>query len=211
MLIRSLAIAAAAALAIAGTAQAKPKPHHVLPDLSKVPKLAAIPPEQLAAFPVFQQPAAKGIPDVVLRSFQDPRLVQLYGMDPRQARAITGQRGGTWYAIPGTKGMCLYVSAAATCTATEQAIGGKLMLYRLPPPPKGELAGGATPDTVVTFLGLAPTGTTSVVVSLTSGATTSLPIGPTGAYRLPAVGPFQKVALTRVGADPLTVTELPAR
>jgi hypothetical protein len=203
MRFRSLAIAVVVLVfgslgVLAGGAAAKGRPRHVKPDLSHVPKLSAIPPALTAAFPVFGQPAVHA-PDVVLRTFQDARMVQLFGTDPRQARAITGLRGGTWYAIPGTKGICLFASAAGTCTATADAIAGKLMFFT-PARDAGD---------VTSFKGLAPTGFQTASALMRSGATTSIPITPSGAYRLDAVGPFKSLSLTRAGADPLVLDQLP--
>ena len=193
-------IASLGAFAGGAAARGRPKHGHIKPDLSHVPKLTAIPPELTAAFPVFHQPAVRA-PDVVLRTFQDARTVQMFGTDPRQARAITGLRGGTWYAIPGTKGVCLFAdTAAGTCTATANAIAGKLMFFT-PARDAGD---------VMSFMGLAPTGFQTASTLLQSGATTSIPITPSGAYRLDAVGPFKTMALTRAdGSAPVVLAGLP--
>jgi hypothetical protein len=188
-------------LALAGAAGAKgrARPRHIKPDLSHVPKLTAIPPEITAAFPVFNQPAVHA-PDVVLRTFQSPVTVRMFGTDPRQARAITGLRGGTWYAIPGTRGVCLFAdTAAGVCNATADATAGKLSFFT-PARDAGD---------VMSFMGLAPTGFQTATALMTSGATTSIPITPSGAYRLDAVGFFKSFSLTRAGADPVVLLQLP--
>src|SRR4051812_19519770 len=91
---RIITVTALCMASVATGAQAKggPRRHHghVAPDLRHVPKLTAIPPALLAAFPIFGQPAAAKVPDVVLRSVQGRLFVKRYGTDPRQARAITG-------------------------------------------------------------------------------------------------------------------------
>jgi hypothetical protein len=186
-------------LTLAGGAAAKGRPRHIKPDLSHVPKLTAIPPELLTAFPVFNQPAVHA-PDVVLRTFQSPPTVRMFGTDPRQARAITGLRGGTWYAIPGTRGICLFAdTAAGVCTPTAVATAGQLSFFT-PARNAGD---------VMSFMGLAPTGFQTATAQMASGATTSIPITPSGAYRLDAVGPFKSFALTRAGADPLILDQMP--
>jgi hypothetical protein len=126
--------------------------------------------------------------------------VRQFGTDPRQARAITGLRGGTWYAVPGTKGICLFAnSSAGVCTPSAAAIAGKLMFFA-----PARDAGGIT-----SFMGLAPAGFQTATAQMRSGATTTIPITPSGAYRLDAVGPFQSFALTRAGADPLVLAQVP--
>ncbi|WP_027006899.1 hypothetical protein [Conexibacter woesei] len=194
-------VSSLAALAFAGAASAKgrPKHGHIKPDLAHVPKLQAIPAELVAAFPVFNQPAVRA-PDVVLRTFQDSRTVQMFGTDPRQARAITGLRGGTWYAIPGTKGICLFAdTAAGTCTVTANATAGKLMFFT-PARDAGDVG---------SFMGLAPIGFQTASALLQSGATTTIPITPSGAYRLDAVGPFKTFSLTRAVGDPVVLAGVP--
>jgi hypothetical protein len=204
MRFRSLAVAVVVVVAVGGTfaggAAAKGRPRHVKPDLSHVPKLKAIPPELLAAFPVLGQPAVHA-PDVVLRTFQDAHTVQMFGTDPRQARAITGLRGGTWYVIPGTRGICLFADTAfGTCTFTANALAGKIMFFT-PARDAGD---------VMSFMGLVPTGFQTATALMQSGATTSIPITPSGAYRLDAVGPFKSFTLTRTdGTDPLVLAQVP--
>jgi hypothetical protein len=188
-----------AALAGAGAASARGRPRHIKPDLSHVPKLQAIPPELTAAFPVFNQRAVRA-PDVALRTFQGRQTVQMFGTDPRQARAITGLRGGTWYAIPGTKGVCLFANTASgTCTLAADAIAGKLMFFT-PARDAGDVG---------SFMGLAPTGFQTASALLQSGATTTIPITSSGAYRLDAVGPFKSLSLTRTTGDPVVLAGMP--
>jgi hypothetical protein len=191
-------VIALGAFAGGAAASGRPRPRHIKPDLSRVPKLQAVPPELVAAFPVFAQPAVRA-PDLVLRTFQDARIVQMYGIDPRQARPITGLRGGTWYVIPGTRGMCLFVSAFGACETTANATAGKMMFFT-PARDAGD---------VMSFMGIVPTGFLTATAQMTSGATTSIPVSPSGAYRLDAVGPFKSFALTRANADPLVLAQLP--
>jgi hypothetical protein len=190
------------AVAVLGVTAAEAKPPK--PDLSKVPRLKAIPPAQLAAFPVLQQPVAKKIPNLVLRSFQLSHVVKQFGTDPRQARAITGLRGSPWYVIPGKKGLCLYVSAAFGCGKTADVVERGIWLIRMSVGGPGEPARG--PDQVTTYLGLAPAGATGLVMTLASGETTTAPLGPANAYRLDDISPLTRVEVTRDGAAPIVIS-----
>jgi hypothetical protein len=184
--VRTTATAAvvAASLCLAGSAQAR-----------------TIPAAEVAAFPVFAKPAAQHVPRVVRRLASDVRTVRRYGIDVRQARPITGLRGGTWYAIPGRDGVCLVVSAASVCQRLTEAIAGRLTMSIGSTP--------AAPDQTATFIGLAPAGVTGTLVTPTSGDPVAAAIGPDGAYRVKVVGPLKRFDLTRAdGAAPLNVMDL---
>jgi hypothetical protein len=189
----SFAVATLATAAVAAPAPAlaeRPKP-----DLSKVPKLKTIPAELAAAFPVLKRPRARKIPNSVLGSFTHsvPGGPD-YGIDPRQTRAVYGLKGGPWYVMPGARGICIMVSAGGTCSPTERAVTYGISLFRYKP---------GAPRT--TFLGFAPTGVTSVLVTLKAGGTVTGPLGAFNTYRLDVDSPFTQVAFARDGDDPTVI------
>jgi hypothetical protein len=185
-----LAALATAVVAVPAPALAKSK----APDLSNVPKLKTIPPELTAAFPVLKRPPARKLPHYMQAAFTSPRTLKDFGTDPRQTRAVYGLKGGPWFVVPGKRGICVMISAGGTCAPTERAVTYGVSFFRFKP---------GSPRT--TFLGIAPTGVTSVQVTLKSGATTTGPLGVFNTYRLEIAEPFAQVALTRDGADPTVI------
>lgn len=199
--IAAVTASALAASALGGGAVAQAK--SPTPDLTKVPKLAAVPPELLAAFPVLAQPRAKRVPGYVVRSWAAPRIVRRYGVDPRQVRAVGGMKGSPWWVVPGTKGICVMVSAGATCVPTADALARGVSIIRTPPPSSDGF------NREFTFAGLAPAGFGSVLVTLRTGATTTIPVVPaTGAYRGDVHGAYAAAQLLRDGGDPVTLFDL---
>lgn len=189
----SLAVAALATAVVAAPAPtlAKAPP----PDLSKVPKLKTIPPELAAAFPVLNRHRARKVPNYVLGSFTHsvpggPN----YGIDPRQTRAVYGLKGGPWYVMPGARGICVMISAGGTCAPTEWAVTHGIGLFRFKPG-----------DTRTTFQGFAPTGATSLLVTLKAGGTVTGPLGVFNTYRLDVDSPFAQVAFTHDGVEPTVI------
>lgn len=197
-LVAVLLTVAVAALAVTA---AEGKPRRPTPDLSTFPRLKAIPPALLAAFPVFRQPAVKKVPDLVLRSLQMPHSGKAIGADPRQARAITGLRGSPWYVIPGKKGLCLFVSGIWTCPKTADVVERGISFSTMP----ASTEPGEKPS-AITYIGLMPASVTSLVLTQVSGETTTSPLGPTNAYRLDDIGPDTRVELTRDGAPPFVIS-----
>lgn len=189
----SLAVVALATAAVVAPAPALAK--RPKPDLSKVPKLEAIPAELTAAFPVLKRPRAKKVPNYVLGSFihSIPGRPN-YGIDPRQTRAVYGLKGGPWYVMPGARGICVMISAGGGCSPTEWAVTHGIGLFRFKP--------GATRTT---FVGFAPAGATSLLVTLKSGGTVTGPLGVFNTYRLDVDSPFAQVAFTHDGAEPTVI------
>jgi hypothetical protein len=198
----SLTLLLAASLLAGGSVADGAQPQR-RPDLRHVHRLKAIPPEQLSAFPILREPAAVTVPDSVLRAFASLQTARTYAVDPRQARAIKGLRGGTWYVVPGGKGLCFAVHAASACATTADALAGRLALSRV-----RATVGGASADSPHTVLGVAPAGTSGVTAQLLSGAIATGELAVGGTYRLDLPEAFTDVELTRTGAASLTVFAL---
>jgi hypothetical protein len=189
----SLAVAALAA-AVAAAAPASASAKRPEPDLSKVPKLKAIPAELKAAFPVLDRPRARKLPHYMRAAFTSPHTLKEYGTDPRQTRAVYGVKGAPWFVVPGRRGICVMISAGGSCAPTAQAVTRGVGLFRMKPG-----------DPRTTFVGFAPTGVTALQVTLRSGATATGALGPFNTYRLDVEEPFTQVALTREGAEPVVI------
>lgn len=120
----------------------------------------------------------------------DPRLSQSFGLfrtdelqveDPGRetgpnpfaqntslSRAVSVERGGSVYVIPGDDAVCLgdQINYGHTCVSVDKAIAGKLLLVTIADP--------RTPGTTVS--GLAPDGVDHATIRLTTGKVLSVPV-----------------------------------
>jgi hypothetical protein len=138
-------------------------PHAAGHNKSRRYRSAKIAVAQTAAFSALSSNApAATVPDAVTQ--MAATVGRDYGVDVAQTRAVTGPDGATWYLLPGTGGLCFYVSHLGGCGSWDNAVNGRLFIAALPNPASSAVAATAPPG-ASEVIGVAPNAISDVAAN----------------------------------------------
>jgi hypothetical protein len=138
-------------------------PHAAGHNKSRRYRSAKIAVAQTAAFSALSSNAPVAtVPDAVTQ--MAATVGRDYGVDVAQTRAVTGPDGATWYLLPGTGGLCFYVSHLGGCGSWDNAVNGRLFIAALPNPASSAVAATAPPG-ASEVIGVAPNAISDVAAN----------------------------------------------